>query len=35
MSRNLDMVQGHPYSTTGIPYAIQGSASVINVDVSE
>jgi len=35
MSRNLDMMTGHPHSTTGIPYAIQGSAQVINVDVSE
>ena len=34
-SRNLDLLQGHPHSTTGIPYAIQGTASVINVDVSE
>lgn len=35
LSRNLDMMQGYPHSTTGIPYAIQGSATMINVDVSE
>ena len=35
LSRNLDMYQGYPHSTTGIPYAIQGTATVINVDVSE
>jgi hypothetical protein len=34
-SRNLDMMVGTPHSTTGIPYAIAGSANVINVDVSE
>jgi len=35
MSRNLDLQQGYPHATTGIPYAIQGSATLINVDVSE
>jgi len=35
LSRNLDMVQGYPRSTTGIPYAIQGTAKVLNVNVSE
>ena len=33
--RNLDLYQGYPHSTTGIPYAIQGTATVINVNVSE
>jgi hypothetical protein len=35
MSRNLDLFTGHPHSTTGIPYAIQGTAKVIQVGVSE
>jgi len=35
MSRNLDLVEGYPHSTTGIPYAIQGTAKVIQVGVGE
>jgi hypothetical protein len=35
MSRNLDLQQGYPHSTTGIPYAIQGTATQISVDVAE
>jgi len=35
MSRNLDLYQGYPHTTTGIPYAIEGTAKVINVAVGE
>jgi hypothetical protein len=35
MSRNLDLQSGYPHSTTGIPYAIQGTATQISVDVTE
>lgn len=35
LSRNLDMAQSYPRSTTGIPYSIQGTAKVLNVNVSE
>ena len=34
-SRNLDLYSGYPHVTTGIPYAIQGSAKVISVNVGE
>lgn len=35
MSRDLDLYQGYPHSTTGIPYAIEGTAKVINIKVGE
>ena len=35
MSRDLDTFSGYPHTTTGIPYAIQGTAKVINVNVGE
>lgn len=34
-SRNLDLYQGYPHAMTGLSYAIQGTATVINTDVSE
>ena len=35
MNPGLDLRSGYPHSTTGIPMAIHGTASVIQVDVAD
>ena len=34
LSHNIDMRDGYPHSTTGIPQAIHGTATQVNVDVA-
>ena len=34
LSHNIDMRDGYPHSTTGIPQAIHGTATQVNIDVA-